>query len=53
MATGLFIFKISASQAFLTWFTVTFGSLTISVGVTAVSVKSKDSRSEKKRLEEQ
>jgi hypothetical protein len=38
MAIGTVLFKISPSQAFLTWFTVAFGSLTISVGVTAFSL---------------
>jgi hypothetical protein len=39
MALGVFLFKINLSQAFLTWFTVAFGSLTISIGVTAVMIK--------------
>jgi hypothetical protein len=38
MTVGVFIFKIDTGQAFLTWFTVTFGSLTISVGVTSVAL---------------
>lgn len=38
MALGTLLFKITLSQAFLTWFTVAFGSLTISVGVTAFSL---------------
>jgi len=33
MILGVAIFEIPKTQAFLTWFTVTFGSLTISVGV--------------------
>ncbi|MFI5089240.1 MAG: hypothetical protein ACHP7P_04190 [Terriglobales bacterium] len=39
MVFGVLAFRISPSQGFLTWFTVTFGSLTISVGVTAVSLR--------------
>lgn len=38
MVLGTVLFKITPSQAFLTWFTVSFGSLTISVGVTAFAV---------------
>lgn len=33
MLIGVFIFKIEITQAFLTWFTITFGSLSISVGI--------------------
>lgn len=32
MLLGVLLFKLEAPQAFLTWFTVTFGSLSISVG---------------------
>jgi hypothetical protein len=32
MLIGVLLFRLEAAQAFLTWFTVTFGSLTISVG---------------------
>lgn len=35
MMPGIFLFGITPSQAFLTWFTVAFSSLTISVGVTS------------------
>lgn len=36
MILGWILFQIPKDQAFLTWFTVTFGSLTISVGVESV-----------------
>jgi hypothetical protein len=39
MFLGVLIFKINLSQAFLTWFSVTFGSLTISIGITAIAIK--------------
>ena len=32
MLLGVILFDIDSSQAFLTWFTVTFGSLTLSIG---------------------
>jgi hypothetical protein len=35
MVIGVLIFRIRPDQAFLTWFTVTFGSLTVSVGITS------------------
>jgi len=38
MFLGVVIFKVEPSPAFLTWFTVTFGSLTISIGVTSIQV---------------
>lgn len=38
MAIGVFFFKINLSQAFLAWFTVSFGSITISLGVSTVSL---------------
>jgi len=36
MLVGTLVFRIRGDQAFLTWFTVTFGSLTVSVGITSV-----------------
>jgi len=36
MLFGVSIFKVDASQAFLTWFGVTFGSLSISIGVASL-----------------
>lgn len=41
MAFGVFFFKINSSQAFLAWFTVSFGSITISIGVSTVSLTRK------------
>lgn len=38
MLIGVFTFEIKANQAFLTWFTVTFGSLTLSIGITYVRI---------------
>jgi hypothetical protein len=45
MLVGVFIFRIPPTQAFLAWFTVAFGSLTISVGVTAISIARERSKS--------
>jgi len=42
MLVGVLVFKISGAQAFLTWFTVTFGSLTVSVGVTSFRLARND-----------
>ncbi len=39
MVFGVLLFKIQRSQAFLTWFTVSFGSVTISVGVEAFKLR--------------
>jgi hypothetical protein len=33
MLIGYYLFEIDASQAFITWFTVTFGVLSITVGI--------------------
>ncbi len=35
MLIGVMVFKIDAKQAFITWFAVMFGSLTLSIGVTS------------------
>lgn len=35
MIVGVLVFKINAAQAFLTWFTVAFGTMTLSVGITS------------------
>ncbi len=39
MLFGVLFFEIGKKQAFLTWFTTTFGSLTISVGITSVLIR--------------
>jgi len=36
---GSIIFDISSSTAFLTWFSVVFGSLAVSVGITSITIK--------------
>ncbi len=48
MTIGVFLFKIDSSQAFLTWFAVAFGSITISFGISSVSIikQEKESKSE-------
>ncbi len=38
MIIGVFLFKLDPSQAFLTWFTVAFGSMTLSVGISSISI---------------
>ncbi|MGA1979100.1 MAG: hypothetical protein ABSG99_00835 [Sedimentisphaerales bacterium] len=47
MFLGVFLFGIGKQQAFLTWFTATFGSLTISVSITSVLSKRKNDKSTK------
>lgn len=42
MILGVYIFKIDFTQAFLTWFTVTFGAFAISLGFTKVNIQNKN-----------
>jgi hypothetical protein len=44
MLLGVFLFKIETSQAFLSWFAVTFSSITLSVGVSSFWKADKNSR---------
>lgn len=44
MMIGVLLFDIDSNQAFLAWFTVSFGSLTISVGVTSFKYSKKDQK---------
>ena len=37
MFLGVLLFKINPDQAFITWFTVSFGSITISIGINSFS----------------
>lgn len=45
MCIGVLLFKVEVKQAFLTWFAVAFGSITLSVGITSVRLK-KESKPE-------
>jgi|GEM_PF-3602568 len=47
MVIGCLLFKIKTDQAFLTWFTVSFGSFTISIGVTSFRLSQDAKREEK------
>lgn len=47
MILGVAIFDIPKAQAFLTWFTVTFGSLMISVGVESFRISRDPGRTER------
>ena len=38
MLIGVYIFDLNAAQAFLTWFAVAFGSFTISIGISSISI---------------
>jgi hypothetical protein len=49
MVFGVLFFGIGEQQAFLTWFSVTFGSLTISVGISSVLIKRDTSLSDAPR----
>lgn len=39
MVVGVLIFNIESKQAFITWFTVAFGSMTISIGISTINIK--------------